>query len=417
MIRPIRIVALFVIVCNGLSPSLLFPNYHVISRRDALITTAISASSVAYQDSNYDDRNPNQESSFRHHKLSDIDRILCLSDIHTDHPKNFAWIQEHCNVLNSRDLLILAGDISHQPSTFRSSLKILRERCQVVFVPGNHEAWLDKQNDESTTIKSSFAKLESIYDICREENVLVDPVYIEGSSNVWILPLESWYDGSLSFDESLCQGFEHWPWVDFARCVWPGFPPSEGPQTARIPSGLVEYFLERNQQYILDPWKQHLEDHPQTSDATVMTISHFAPNIQCLPDWKDLSATQFQTEEWLDHGAGSMSAKFAKVAGTALLDQQLRTYVKTEHLHIFGHSHRPKDFYFESIRYIHNPLGKPRERELHMVPPDVTFQILWEQGKVVPGPTIVRYWEQYGGGVDMLRQRLERVRPGRYNKR
>ena len=232
---------------------------------------------------------------------------------------------------------------------------------------------------------------------------------------------------------NLCNSFstEYWPWVDFARTQWP-FPlePLDSPN-ARIPVGLVEYFLNRNRVNILDPWRdlvsQQVNNNPEQPFATVITVSHFASNQQSLPDWKDLHANEFRSH-WLDHGAGAMSAKFAKVAGTAQLDEQLRSLLPssslTRQIHVFGHSHRPKDFDFRGIRYIHNPLGKPRERELQMVDPNVDFQCLWNTGGSsgdaphgeVPGETILRYWEERGGGKEMLWKRLEQVRPGRYQR-
>jgi predicted phosphodiesterase len=439
------------------------------------------------------DDNDNDDSVFRYHHLRNVERILCLSDLHTDHPQNYEWVETNAvTQLRHNDVVIVAGDIAHQLSIVRSTLRRLTEcGCHVLFVPGNHEAWLEPpalsapppptMQDEDKQQMSSFAKLESVYALCREEGVLVDPVYIDndgGATPVWILPLESWYDGTLSFDETLSAGFERWPWVDFDRCRWPGFCPApHHSPNARIPQGLVEHFLARNQKHVLDPWRHHIaaaagrsaaaaaaalspqeeeqktnssSSSPSSSSTMVITVSHFAPNQQCLPDWKDLSATTFQTDRWLDHGAGTMSAKFAKVAGTALLDEQIRRNIITStsslssssssqprfrHIHVFGHSHRPKDFEYESIRYVHNPLGKPRERDLHLIAPNVTFQRLWERkhndadvndkrgggGGEVLGATVLRYWEQFGGGTDMLQQRWDRVRPssssGRYNQR
>jgi predicted phosphodiesterase len=395
---------------------------------------------------------------FRYHHLTDIEQVYCLSDLHTDHTDNIQWLRDQASSrLQSTDLVIVAGDISHDEATFVESMSILLDQCQVLFVPGNHEAWLSSSSSSSTaaaaaanraqnenqsaifetthahtttttTGTTSLDKLQRCYDVCRTMGVLVDPVYIGGRGNhpVWILPLQSWYDGTLTFDEELCHGFESWPWVDFTRCRWNGtvFPPMISPN-ARIPQGLVEYFLQQNRIHILQPWNALLRRSPELQ-APSITVSHFAPNQQCLPDWKDLQASTFQTDAWLDHGAATMSAKFAKVAGTKLLDEQLRSSScmaspnRTIHfppkIHIFGHSHRPKDFVYRSIRYIHNPLGKPRERQLHMISPQVQFQFIWnvvQNGEVV-GPTIIRYWEDFGGGKEMLWRRMANIQPGRY---
>jgi Calcineurin-like phosphoesterase len=341
------------------------------------------------------------------------------------------------------DLVIVAGDISHDLDIFTETLSLLRRHCHVLFVPGNHEAWCQPSSPQDTPT-TSWEKLEQCLDICRSLQVYVDPVYIDdgtvhGQHSVWILPLQSWYDGSLSFDEELCAGFDVWPWADFKRCVWgPDFPAIANPSTlARIPHGVANYFLECNRVNVWQPWQRHVtaartfhndgvDQRPLASPMqplNVITVSHFLPNQQCLPDWKDLQSPTF-SDAWLDHGAGAMSAKFAKVAGCDTLDLQLRRELLPllkdggQALHVFGHSHRPKDFVWNGIRYVHNPLGKPRERELHMVAPDVDFACVWnvKQQGMVSGRTVIRYWEEYGGGKEMLWQRMALVNPGRYQQ-
>ncbi|EEC46809.1 predicted protein [Phaeodactylum tricornutum CCAP 1055/1] len=341
-------------------------------------------------------------------ELEKIKRVYCISDLHTDHIDNLKWLRNQVSgsSLKETDLVVVAGDISHEYNRLTETLQVLRQRCQVFFIAGNHEAWLTKEDP-----RSSMKKLQLVEAVCEKIGVHTKPIYVNGNYPLWIAPTHSWYDGTLSFDEILSKGFNEWPWVDFVRCEWspdrfPAFPKSSG--RGRIPQGLVEHFLELN-----EPFLQYLQEQISAGEA-VLTVSHFLPNKQCLPDWCDLKSSSFDAGGWLDHGAGGMSAKFAKVAGSKLIDNQLRSLKlpgATKHLHLFGHSHRPKDFTFDGLRYIHNPLGKPRERALHMISPNVNFQLLWntKTGEVA-GKPVICYWEEEGGGVEKLRERLEKNR-------
>jgi Calcineurin-like phosphoesterase len=325
----------------------------------------------------------------RLHTLKGVERVYCLSDLHTDHAANLEWLRERMKrpppgltspslstkaqaTWSSKDLLVIAGDISHSLPLLEETLECMLEPgCQVLFVAGNHEAWrdhpVDKTHSEGGTTASkrggtasaesafssrqqslspssswsSLDKLDRVYETCRRLGVMVDPCFVpsvsssavrgRGSSHpssLYIVPLQSWYDGTLSFAPDLEAGFEHWPWVDFSRCAWPAdsFPLDRN----RLPQNLVEHLLEGNRP-ALDTVLHHqldqstassLSSSPSSSTPSsshphaVMTVSHFLPNFQSLPDWRDLDATSFDLA-WLDHGAGDMSAKFAKVAGSA----------------------------------------------------------------------------------------------------
>lgn len=342
-------------------------------------------------------------------ELDKVERVFCLSDLHTDHVVNQQWLSERMarGDLTERDLLVVAGDISHELDVLTESLEYLTSpRCQVLFVVGNHEAWRKKKDTFD-----SIEKINKVYDICRKHGVIIDPCFLPGKHPLWIVPIQSWYDGSLTFSQELCDGFEYWPWVDFARCKWPRQFKPKDPSSPRVPTGLVEYFLEQNQAHI-DDIKERLLEQP----ASVMTVSHFLPNFQSLPDWVDLDAETFD-DAWLDHGAPQMSAKFAKVAGSEKIDHQVRQFLPNRLIHIFGHSHRPKDFEYKNVRYIHNPLGKPRERQLYMANPVPDFQLVWTSDKgEVASEQVIRYWDEKGGGKEALWRRMETVKPGRYQK-
>ena len=180
----------------------------------------------------------------------------------------------------------------------------------------------------------------------------------------------------------------------------------------RIPDGLVEYFLSKNKGRASDI-RSYFDGYQQqsknvtTSSTGLISFTHFLPSKHTLPDWVNTTSDDF-SKGWFDHGVPGVSAKFAKVAGSNLIDEEIRS-IRPEHLdsnshiHVFGHSHRPKDFYRENIRYIHNPLGKPREREMGMISHDINFQLIWDTSMgQIPSEQVIRYWEERGGGKLMV---------------
>ena len=103
------------------------------------------------------------------------------------------------------------------------------------------------------------------------------------------------------------------------------------------------------------------------------------------------------------------------------IDADRRICELPRHIHVFGHSHRPKDFCYDGIRYIHNPVGKPVEREMDMISNDFDFQLIWDASsdiwEVSSGETVIRYWEQWGGGVKLLAENMAKRRRSRRNRR
>lgn len=140
--------------------------------------------------------------------LTHIDRVLCISDLHVDHADNMQWLANHTGLVSNgvqlcnSDLIVVAGDISHELDRIEQSFSYLQRRGpSILFVPGNHEAWLNSSELESG---NSMKKLENIYQLCDDMGVLIHPVLVgstkERPYGLCIAPLESWYDGSLSVE-------------------------------------------------------------------------------------------------------------------------------------------------------------------------------------------------------------------------
>ena len=272
---------------------------------------------------------------------------------------------------------------------------------------------------------------------CSDANVDDDTDDSNNSRHpVWIVPMWSWYDGSLALPgcEDLSAGLATWPWVDFKRCEWGEAyqgtrlheTPDEDDVDARFTVPGCERVPSKELTTLFLSWNNRsFEIAKQSPVNNVITFSHFLPSHQTLPDWKVPTSDVFRREEWLDHPVPDVSAKFAYVAGSELIDKQIRSLwsenarspslisdAKKSHIHVFGHSHRPKDFILDGIRYIHNPVGKPVEREMNMINDNFDFKLIWDcqKGEIRSENDIVRYWEQYGGGVELLAENMAKRR-------
>jgi hypothetical protein len=152
------------------------------------------------------------------------------------------------------------------------------------------------------------------------------------------------------------------------------------------------------------------------------------------------SASHFHAD-WLSHAAGSTAVKFSKVAGSRLIDQQLRRLAAgalwpaedaarpaegmqagaaqaaprpmgCRHTHAFGHSHRPKDFTLDGVRYVSHPIGYSKERANVLTPAQPHLKLVWDVHGPAPPPArpLVRYWEEHGGREPRLDAMLAPLR-------
>lgn len=236
-------------------------------------------------------------------------RLLAISDLHADFHENWLLLERIPVSVFRDDVLIVAGDIADRPEIIERTLRLLRSRFKMVFfTPGNHELWVRNEKQDSVE------KLFRIIRLCDSLGIQTKPARVDG---VWVVPLFSWYDAEFdaeAADEDL-DG-----WADFQFCRWP-----------REIRHEVEYILSLN----LPNLKSY--------DAPVISFSHFLPRAELLPP------------------AGLLRFKgLPRVAGTALLEKQIRALKSITH--VFGHSHINRDCVIEGIRYVQNALSYPRER-------------------------------------------------------
>lgn len=236
-------------------------------------------------------------------------RIFAISDLHVDHVPNARWLLELSQQDYKSDILVFAGDLTHDPGLFEKSLDLLlRKFAQVHYLPGNHDLWVPQNQGTS---------LDKFYQ--QQETAILMGAHTRPYSypEVHIRPLLSWYD--YSFGQPDAKLLERWS--DFSFCRWP-----ENSTLASI----TEFFL-----------KQNLPLHTP-ADRPVISFSHFLPRLDTLPRAID------PREYFLSPVLGTQ--------GLREQVDQLRPAV-----HVFGHSHINVDLVLDGTRYLNNAFGYPKE--------------------------------------------------------
>jgi len=240
-------------------------------------------------------------------------RLFALSDIHVDYPVNAQWIADLSRYDFTEDAIILAGDVSHEKSRVETTLDNLCTRfAHVLFIPGNHDIWITKQET-----MSSIEKYAEVCQLAREIGAHTTPLKLGDLS---IVPLHSWYD--YSFGQP-CERIKE-AWTDFVACQWPD---------AMDNTQITDYFLKMNVPNL------------SISNKEVITFSHFLPRIDVMPSFIP-KAKQF----------------LYPVLGTAKLDKHVRQLKPS--MHVYGHSHVNRHIDIDGITYINNAFAYPGETRI-----------------------------------------------------
>ena len=240
-------------------------------------------------------------------------KIFALSDIHTDYRENAQWIKNLSIQDYQNDILILAGDISKSRQLITDCFKQVARRFKlVIFVPGNHDLWIDTK-----CCKHSIEKFKSILELASDHGISMK---IQETNTVRIIPLLGWYD--YSFGPPSKRIYQEW--MDYIACKWPN---------NYSPAQITQYFTQLNQL-----------PTPTTNKYTI-TFSHFLPRIDVMP-------TRIPKDKRYIY----------PVLGSQIIEQQLRTV--GSQLHIYGHSHVNQRIEIDGTIYLNNAFGYPRETRI-----------------------------------------------------
>eukprot|EP00920_Eleutheroschizon_duboscqi_P031213 GHVT01075482.1.p1 GENE.GHVT01075482.1~~GHVT01075482.1.p1 ORF type:complete len:231 (+),score=13.97 GHVT01075482.1:681-1373(+) len=123
-------------------------------------------------------------------------RIFCVSDLHVDYVENLTWLSSLSDVEYRADIVLVAGDVSHDSSRLLDALQQLKRKFRLVFfTPGNHDVWLDHQTRKllkekiessnsrpiSDELLDSYGKLKYILKECNKQGILTAPTLVCGS--------------------------------------------------------------------------------------------------------------------------------------------------------------------------------------------------------------------------------------------
>ena len=238
-------------------------------------------------------------------------RVFAISDLHVDYEDNANWVRNLPCSEFTKDILIVAGDISDSLKLLDWTLTTLAARFKtVLFVPGNHDLWQHRDKG----ISSSLDKFEHVRSVATGAGASMSAFRTDG---LCILPLLSWYDYSFGQpSDELLQ-----VWMDYRACRWP-------------------------EHYSMDDVSAYFErqnlPHEAVEGEFVITFSHFLPRIDVLPAFIPVSRRMLDP-----------------ILGAARIDRQIRKLNSA--IHIYGHSHVNWRTRIDGVSYINNALGYPHE--------------------------------------------------------
>lgn len=262
-------------------------------------------------------------------------KIGLVSDLHTDATQaNRELIPFLISAIETADLdvLILAGDITASLTEFYDILDQFNKgllRCHKLFVPGNHDIWVKKNGEMTSTQKCGI-----ISEICQDHDFhsLLDEPYIE--DNIGFCGTIGWYDysfASTEFNVSL----EQYENKQFNGSIWNDKRYVNWEDTDQAVAKKFEYHL-----------SNHIDAIGDMVDR-IIVVTHHVPFRQCIRYRGVLSSDYFH------------AFMGSEGIGELCLQESLITHV------FFGHLHEAVDQVINNLRVVCSPVGY-----LHEYPQD-----------------------------------------------
>lgn len=258
-----------------------------------------------------------------------VPRVFALSDLHTDYADNMKLLEAMPQ--RPDDVILLAGDISHDLDIVRKTFELFLSKFRFVFYcPGNHDLWITEKDSVSgkEDLSDSLQKLDRLLALCDSLGVITKPQSVGGG--IFIVPMLSWYEPDFDKDPSISHPtLQRKPYErlmrDFRSCKWPAGLSASNASLSRL----------------FDALNGQLPD--TSGHNIVISFSHFLPRPDLLPEKRFL-----------------FYPPLAKAVGSLALGDRVRKLRPSAH--VFGHTHHAWCAELDGTLFMQAAVAYPRER-------------------------------------------------------